>query len=250
MSNKVLKIGVIGGQGPIASAIFVESIYHRYVQSSIDLSISIPPKVYLISDPLNKPGGQILTVDQCNTLLLTALKENIRYLELLSPDFIVICCLSAHALLPQLSIENRRSILSLVDILIQEMIIRKKSYVLFSASTERQLKILERHEKWDMIANQISFVSKKEQAEIDHVICDVKNGMLHQAVYARFEPILMHYPHHEIILGCSELHVIHRKLMQDSSSQTQFAIFDPFLKVIETILQPLFIHKNGLEDVA
>lgn len=229
MIKNPLKIGVIGGQGPIASALFTETIYEVCIKDS-NGNIP-PPQVYLISDPLNRKSGELLSIEQCHSILLDKLKTNLSKIKNFDPNYIIVCCLSAHNVLDKISIEDTSKVQSLVELIVNYVISKNENFVLLSASTERQLQTFEKHHLWNNFSHKISFLNSEEQQLIDDVIKDVKNLKVNKETINIFLSIMKNYPKNRFIIGCSELHVIHKKIIGTKGKFSE--IYDPFYAVIE-----------------
>src|SRR5215471_1599950 len=110
-------VGVLGGMGPLASAGFIRTLYGTY-RGRIEQET---PVVLLWSNP--KLGDRTKTFLQNGDQqeLLDGLETGLRSLVAQGATHLVICCVTAHYLLPRLPKDLRAKVLSLIDVIFEEL---------------------------------------------------------------------------------------------------------------------------------
>jgi aspartate racemase len=235
MNKKIIKIGIIGGFGPLASASWVETIYSSFLQKENTEQNQYLPYVYLYSEPLLLLSSSVMSLKDSETELLAKLKKNIANLVHQEVDFILICCWTAHALLPKLLHIHQAQISSLVTLVLENVMSQKEQFMIFSASSAREGKVLETHPLWSNTGEQINFVEDHRQKQLDLLIQAVKNNQVNSQILADFFALTQQFPDHQLIIACAELHILHKKLQAEAALPSTSRIFDPFFYMIQKI---------------
>jgi aspartate racemase len=232
MNKKIIKVGVIGGLGPLASASFVETIYKTYLSKDYLKERYHSPYVYLYSEPLLSQSTSIMSMDKSQVELLTKLEKNIAQLVHQDVDYVVICCFTAHALIPQLLPIYQNKICSLVTLVLQYVLTRDSQFVVLSASAAREASVLENHSLWPKAAHQIIFVDDEKQKQLNSLIQSVKDNQINSSVLADFLEFIDKFSGCQFIIACAELHILHKRL-QEYSKESITNIFDPFYQMTQ-----------------
>src|SRR5215218_1403343 len=117
--------GIVGGMGALASADFARTIYEcNGAEKEQD-----GPIVILLSDP-TMPDRTEAFLNGSTTVVVDKLVEQLTNLKELGADKIVLCCVTLHYTLPQIPVELRRSIVSLIDVAPAQVIVRKQKQLL------------------------------------------------------------------------------------------------------------------------
>ncbi|ARB92837.1 aspartate/glutamate racemase family protein [Legionella longbeachae] len=234
MNKKTIKVGIIGGMGPLASASFAETLYTTYLNKNELKEEYHSPYVYLYSEPLQTQSTALMSVNLSKTELLAKLEKNIAHLVQHEVDCIVICCFTAHALLSQLVPEHQVKIYSLVTKGLEHVLAQNTQFLVLCASSAKEAQVLEHHPLWAKVATHITYVETEVQTQLNRLIKAVKDNQINSQLLDNFLELMGQYPKHHFIIACAELHILHKKL-QDYS-QTQFAnVFDPFFHVTHHI---------------
>ncbi len=131
INKKIIKIGIIGGLGPLASASFVETFYTSYLQNESLKENYYSPCVYLYSEPLMTQLSATLSIHQSEAELLEKLEKNIEHLIIQGVDSIVICCFTAHILIPKLLPRQQKEVYSLVSFVLKHVLAQKLNLLFF-----------------------------------------------------------------------------------------------------------------------
>lgn len=234
MNKKTIKVGIIGGMGPLASASFVETLYTAYLSESTLKEAYHPPYVYLYSEPLLTQTTSLMSMNQNKAELLAKLTKNINQLIQQEVNSIIICCFTAHALLPQLLPEHQAKICSLVTWGLEHILEQNTRFIILCAPSAKEVQVLENHPLWTKTAQQITFVENKAQTQLNSLIKAVKNNQVDTNLLDDFLEFMNQFPEHQFIIACAELHILHKKL-QDYSQMKFAKVFDPFYHVTQHI---------------
>jgi aspartate racemase len=199
-------VAVIGGMGPLASAAFVSTIYER----TTSLREQEMPRVILWSDP-SFP-------DRTSALLEGRRDELARYLQRAIEDceargahqVVVICCVTVHAVLPLLPSRLQARVVSLVDVLLETVIERRRPQLLLSTSGTRRARLLEEHPLWKDASRWLHWPDEQEQERVHRAIYEIKcrNGVADAA--ALVQSLLRAHALGSFVAACTELHLVSR----------------------------------------
>lgn len=193
------KLGIIGGAGPLASALFYETLIHE----SYRLGRPIP-EIFLLNYPFNRG----LTPEESRDNGITV-REELRYclkaLEAAGAEVGVLVCNTLHlelAIAPQGAVHFLR----LPDLLLEEIHEKKSKRLLLLATRNTCGSSL--YQQKDLI---IFHPSKEEQEIVDEVIDRVLMGHFCSKESAKLEKVIHDFPEEidGIILGCTDLPVLH-----------------------------------------
>jgi aspartate racemase len=195
--------GVLGGMGPLASAEFVKSIY---VSCASDRE-QILPVVLLTSDP-SFPDRSEAILSGNEHSLSRRLRARLEELVALGSARLVICCVTAHCLLPTLPSALRRKVVSLVDTIISEVSHRGGAHLLLCSEGARRVKLFERHPRWPEVEKNVLMPDDADQREIHKIIYDIKRGRVKQRHLTFITCLMRKYQADSIIAACTEFHVL------------------------------------------
>ncbi len=201
--------GVVGGLGPLASAEFLRTIY-EYGAGDVEQTM---PAVFLVSDPTVPDRTQAL-VNGTSELLLDRLRTTVEQIVALRCSRIVVCCVTMHAVLPGLPEDLRRRIVSLIDVVIDQVRARGERQLLFCSSGTRATNIFERHPRWPEIEPLMIRPRPDDQAAIHSFIYRIKrDGNARRFVRAAGE-LLDTYGVRSLTVGCTEFHLLAKAARQ------------------------------------
>ena len=215
-------LGVVGGLGPLVSAEFLKAIYE---QSSWTREQDAP-RVLLYSDPtfVDRTAALLSGADE---QLLDQLVNAITRLCAIGASRIVVCCVTIHHLLPRVPSELRARIVSLVDVVFNELSASGEPHLLLCSNGTRELKIFEGHRRWPQTNTLFVLPDDSDQQEIHRVIYRIKQSqdVRHEIPY--IETLLAKYHVNSFIAGCTEFHLLTRQL---ATLSTQRCI-DPLMSI-------------------
>lgn len=227
MDKKIIKIGIIGGLGPLASASFTETLYTTYLSENILKERYHPPYVYLCSEPLERSSTGLMSITQNKNELLGKLKDNIVYLNHQRVTCIIICCFTAHALLPELSAFHQNKIFPLITNVLEHILKHNNQFIILCATSAKEAQVLEHHPLWIKTSNRINCLDNESQIQLNALINRVKNNTVDLQVLNQFAALIHKFRDYKLIIACAELHVLYKRL-QDHIQKKLPQIFDPF----------------------
>lgn len=209
--NKPLKLGILGGLGPMASAYFLEMITEHTKAARDQDHIDI-----LLSSRATTPDRTAFILGKSEENPLPVMLEDARYLESCNVSAIVIPCNTAHYFIDEI----RKSVSVPVPGIIEETVLhvkknkKKKVGILATEGTlfsrSYQLACEAQGLAWEI-------PNEGDTELLMHLIYDcVKKGL--PAPEEKFRYIiekLLSCGCDSIILGCTELSVINRQLGRD-----------------------------------
>jgi aspartate racemase len=221
-------LGVLGGLGPLASAEFVNTIYeHNPAEVEQD-----SPAVILLSDP-GFPDRALAFRSRADDVLINSLAEGAARLFGLNVSKIVICCMSLHYVLPNLSPDFRNRTISLVDLTIEGIAKSGRKQLLLCAPVTREAHILENHPDWSTVKDLIVMPDETDQETVCKMIRHYKtNNNLHPFL-PHLSDMLARYRADSFIAGCSELHILTRHLSRRENNDLSFV--DPLFTVASNL---------------
>ncbi len=195
--------GVFGGMGPRASAEFVKSIYEDYAGTTEQEA----PIIVLLSDPTMPDRTQAL-LSGGDRELLRRFTVGLDQLVYLGATRMVVCCVTMHHLIEQLSSDMRDRIVSLVDVLFENILKSKCKHLLICTEGARRLRIFERHNAWPAAKDRIVLLSDEDQSTVHQIIYSIKVSEKNIRPTQVIDSLLMKYNVDSYIAGCTELHII------------------------------------------
>jgi aspartate racemase len=216
------KLGVLGGMGPLASAEFMTTLYR--------LNITEPeqeaPVCLLLSDP-SFPDRTEAILNGATALLTARLTAALQDLADRGADRIVIACVTAHHFLYELPPALRQKIVSLIDLVIDEMVAVPGRRLLLTTTGTRTARIFERHERWAEVAGQVVYPTAEDQVILHNFLYRLKCGDSGRRCAEWVGALPARYGVAGCIFGCTELHLVRRELAEGELGEG--AILDPLV---------------------
>ena len=193
------KLGIIGGAGPLASALFYETLIHESYQLGHPL-----PEIVL----LNYPFSRGLTPEESRNhgiVVREELRHCLQALERAGAEVGVLVCNTLHLELAQAPIGNI-CFLQIPD-LVLEKIHEKKSKRLLLLATQNTCDSSIYHQSGVTIFRP----SLKEQKVVDNAIDHVLMGTFSEQDSLQIMELIRNFPEEidGVILGCTDLPVLH-----------------------------------------
>jgi aspartate racemase len=217
--------GVLGGMGPLASAEFLKTIYERSRGGREQES----PFVLLYSDPSMPDRTETLLAGEQGALL-EELVAALRKLRDMGADRIVICCVTAHALLPSLPLELRARVLSLLDVIFAGVERSRRRHLLICTEGARKLRLFESHERWASARDYIVLPDEGDQAGLHELIYQVKSGHSPDDLLPNVGRLLRKYHVDSFIAGCTEMHLLTKRV---APGEGGCGYIDPLIDIAE-----------------
>jgi len=225
-------LGILGGMGPVASAEFVRTIY-SYHQGPEQGA----PAVLLYSDPAVPDRTEAL-LRRSDELLLKRLVESLTHLCELGATQLVICCVTSHYLLPRLPPRLRSKITSLLDTIFAGVLRSEKRHLLMCTQGTRQSRLFESHPQWEAARDRVVLARPDDQQQIHELIYRLKRNEEVDELLPLAEALLTKYRVDSFVVGCTELHLVARRLAQ-AGDRAQYGYIDPLTMIAEGLAQTL-----------
>ena len=223
-SNVRNVLGILGGMGPLSSAEFLKTIYEQPPENQREQD---SPAVMVYSDPAFPDRTEAFLKGDYD-LVLEKLEEALTCLLSMGATRIVICCVTIHYLLPRLPGELRSRIISVLDVIFDQLSTSRQKHLLVSSIGTQKLKLFQSHEQWDSARDLIVFPDESDQHQMHALIYQIKNNRCLDEASSFLESMLTKYEVNAYITGCSELHMLSKHFLMDHERRRKFKSLDPF----------------------
>jgi aspartate racemase len=218
-------LGILGGMGPLASAEFLSTLYQLNITDPEQDS----PSCILLSDPTIPDRTQAILNGGIEALA-ARLSRALQDLASLGADRIVIACVTAHHhVLPHVPEPLRLKVVSLIDLVIDEVLSFPQPYLLLTTTGTRTARIFEQHGRWREIEPWVIRPDEKEQRELHEQLYLLKKGEPGEGLATWIDGLASRHAGEGIIFGCTELHLLHRPLARSHARVLSKRIVDPLL---------------------
>lgn len=218
-------LGIVGGMGPLASAELVATIYRLNMLEPEQQA----PSLVLHSDP-SIPDRTTAILAGDTRELSARLTGALETLVASGTERIVIACITAHQVLPEVPEHLRSRVVSLLDLVIDEIRATSGPYLLLASVGTRRARIFERHERWGEVAQRVGFLEGDDQHRLHEAIYRFKQNEPVEPLIPWLESLPGRYGAEGLIFGCSELHLFQRPLAR-RPCQEAVRIIDPLFTV-------------------
>ena len=228
-------LGIVGGLGPLASAEFLKTIY----ESSLRELEQDSPKVIMYSDPTFPDRTEAILAGR-SVELVERLVSMLRALSYLGATRTVVCCVTMHALFKELPVDLRTRIISLVDVIYDEIIRSPERRLLICSKGTRQLGLFESHENWPATREYIVLPNDEDQDLIHKLIYQVKVLRDVNELAPAFKSLLRKYRVNDFISGCTEMHIVAKRLVFTNGDRSMAGCIDPLSIIAEQHLRRIY----------
>jgi aspartate racemase len=209
-SDKRDILGVVGGLGPLASAEFLKTVYENYA-GALEQQL---PLVAMYSDPTFPDRSESFRAGSFDPLL-ARLADVLQRLCDLGSTRIVICCFTIHHLMPGLPGHLREKVWSLIEVALAAAIERRERQLLVCSNGSRDMKVFESHGLWGAAKEFVVFPDERDQQLIHKMIYEIKSNHDVGELVGPFKSILANYSTDSFISGCTEIHLLAKRLAVD-----------------------------------
>lgn len=209
--------------GPLASAELVHTIYRLNMVEPEQGA----PALLLHSDPsIPDRTTAILAGDTRElTVRLTAALE---HLVASGAQRIIIACVTAHHVLPEVPEPLRARVVSLLDLVVDELHAASGPYLLLATTGTRRARIFERHEHWGEVAGRVRVLDNEDQHRLHEALYRFKQNEPVEPLIPWLVSLPGKYSVEGLIFGCTEMHLVQRHLASRREDQA-LRIIDPLL---------------------
>lgn len=226
------KLGILGGMGPLASAEFLHTIYRLNIKDPEQDA----PACLLYSDP-SMPDRTEAILRGSTQELTRRVTQALQELDRMGADRIVIACVTAHHVLPDVPEPLRRKVISLFDLMVDELLAAPAPSLLLATVGTRRARLLERQPRWPEIAPWVRFLDEPDLLGFHTWLYRLKQGRPGDlAELLRWlDTFPARYGLDTLLFGCTELHLLQRPLATRGGA--------PAYRIVD----PLFVAARDLE---
>lgn len=209
-----VRLGVLGGMGPLASAEFLRTIY-RFHRGAREQSA---PEVLLYSNPRVPDRTATLLDGEGDAEVLLA--ELVRGLELLvegGAERLVICCFTIHHLVDRLPPALREKVVSLVEVALDGAREAPGRLLVGCTRGARELGVFDGHPGWRGLEDRATFPDAGDLERLHDAIYRVKSGRPRDGLVEVVADLAEKYRADHVIAGCTELHLVARHFARPGS---------------------------------
>lgn len=222
--------GIFGGMGPLASAEFVKTIY----ETDTAATEQGMPVVMLYSDPRLPDRTEAILGDQ-SALLLERFVAGLEQLARLNVTRVVVCCVTIHNLLDSLPPKWRGIVVSLVDVIYGEIAQSPKRHLLIATDGARKARIFENHLGFLPLRDRIVLPEHRDQHQLHQMIYEMKRNIQTSEQAELVEGLLRKYSVESYIAGCTEIHLLTKRMMQSTGNPHESFCVDPLMTLAREI---------------
>ena len=197
-------LGIVGGMGPLASNEFLRTIYRFHLADPEQGS----PRCILDSDPTFPDRTTAILAGRVAELA-APLEQTVKNLSAAGASRVVIACVTVHCALPWLAPPERRRIVSLLDLVIDELLAAGRGpFLLLATRGTRAARIFENHQRWGEVADRVVFPDGPDQERLHDWIYRLKAGDPGAACREWLATLPNRYAAAGLVFGCTELHLL------------------------------------------
>jgi aspartate racemase len=228
-------LGILGGMGPLASAELLHTIYRLNVREPEQEA----PPCLLLSDPsIPDRTAAILAGDTRE--LVERIDQALAHLLDAGADRIVIACVTAHAVLPEIPEPRRSRVIPLLDLAIDEVAATGRQHLLLATQGTRRARIFENHPRWGEVAHLVRWTDDDDQRRIHETVYRFKHAEPDEESLDWIATLPAKYGIDGLIFGCTELHLLQRLLAKREAAG----------KAVPRVVDPLWIAARDVASLA
>lgn len=224
-------IGVLGGMGPMASAEFLKTIY-TCCRGEQEQEF---PVVMVYSDP-TVPDRTAAFREGRSDEVLERLMMAFSRLLCMGATKLMMCCMTSHHLVTHFPPSVRERLISLLDIVFNELAQTDGRHLLICSSGTREFRLFEKHDRWESLKHRIILPDDAEQYRIHHdLIYPIKKNPDTRERLPILEALLSKYKTDSFIVGCTEIHLVAKQFVFSEASQQRYRCVDPLMVLAREI---------------
>ncbi|HTF62178.1 MAG TPA: aspartate/glutamate racemase family protein [Edaphobacter sp.] len=219
--------GVVGGMGPLASAEFLKTIYESKICAGMKEQDA--PIIVLYSDP-SFPDRTECFLRQDYEVLLSRLEGVLTKLNFCNVEGVIICCMTMHGILERLPDGLRRKVVSLVDVVFEDVLRDDRKHLLICTEGSREMGVFERHSMWADARHRIVLPDDEDQARLHQMIFQIKTNCP-KSQNEELSELLCKYQVSSFIAGCTEFHILVKQMAKIAGRDYQQFCIDPLMSI-------------------
>jgi aspartate racemase len=217
-------LGIVGGMGPLASAEFMRTVYRCATWEREQDA----PRILMDSNPAFPDRTSAFLAGEEHTVS-PMLEEVLAGLLERGATRLVICCMTAHHLLPRLPAELRRPVISVPEVIVGQLRRARGRYLMLCTKGTRYVSLFEREPGWEEVADRVVFPDAADQDLVhDELIYQIKRMADPASLVPMVRSLLARYHADGFIVGCSEIHLLANELHGGAEHPE---CIDPFLAI-------------------
>ncbi|WP_406726987.1 aspartate/glutamate racemase family protein [Streptomyces sp. GD-15H] len=221
-------LGILGGMGPLASAGFLQSVYEAAVEREGPFAEQALPRCLLDSDPAFPDRTEAIRAG-AEAEFLARMRRRLTALTRLGATRTVVACVTAHHFLELLPAAERERVISLVDVLLDELAAVGPGERLLLVATHgtREARVLERSVRWPEVEQRVVLPGPDAQHTVHRLLYRLKREPVSEELAGCFLALADEHGCQGLIAGCTEAHLLTRWLRGRDGPR----IVDPLLTV-------------------
>jgi aspartate racemase len=220
-------LGIVGGLGPLASAELVSTIY-RCASWEREQDA---PRIVMYSDPSFPDRTTAFLAGEDDAVLRPLVAVLERLVEM-GATRLVICCTTAHHLLPRLPQELRARVVSVPRVIVGQLQRAHGRYLMIGTTGTRHFRLLEREPLWERVRERVVFPRDADQEAIHGLIYQLKRMANPAALVPVVRELVEKYGADGFIVGCSEIHILANQLFPGTGPGE---CIDPYLAIAASL---------------
>jgi aspartate racemase len=219
-------LGIVGGLGPLASAELLATLYRLDPPDHEQDA----PRCLLLSDP-SFPDRTAAILAGATGELARRLAGAVAALVEQGAARVVIACVTIHRVLPDLPENLRRRVVSLVDLVIDELRADPRQRLLLATTGSLESGVFTAHPRWNEVAAEVRHLDAADQEALHGWLYRLKRGERPEAAIPFVASLERRYGVAGLVFGCTELHLLQRPLAALGEVASAGRIVDPLMTV-------------------
>jgi aspartate racemase len=206
-----MNVGVMGGTGPLASAKFVNDLYHE--SNRLMVEQQRPDVIALHQSSFPDRTAALLSGKE--QMLLDKLVENLDKLRQLGCQDIIVTCFTLHSVFDKLKPEDKAGLHDLLA-LVRDLTQQHSRYLVLCTNGSRHSQLFDRMfaQHHPTGCNALVYPDNSDQELVHKLLYDLKAGENAQRLWPEIENVLNRYAVDGIVAGCTEIYLWWQQLQQ------------------------------------
>ena len=213
--------------GPLASAEFLRTLYEENLREQEQAM----PACILYSDPSIPDRTEAIERGEEGPVV-ARLEEALAHLADCGAERLVMACVTAHHFLPAIRADLRARVISLVDVVIDDVRRSGARHLMFCTNGTRRTGIFERSPRWGEVEGLVVWPDEKDQRAVHELLYRVKQGDVGADRRGDVERLLARYDAAGLVAGCTEMHLLTKRMGNGGGGPL---IADPLLTVARRV---------------
>ena len=162
--------------------------------------------------------------------LIFLIKEQLSKIRVIHAKKIIFCCFTIHGFLSQLLPDEQNNIISLPDLLLQEIMKRQERTLILCTYGTRSLSIFENSPYWNGAKKFMVFCNDDDQKHVHKLIYELKMGKLDQCHFQYINQLVKKYSVSCWAVACTEFHLLTTAFYFGAIQEPLAPFVDPLLE--------------------